>query len=283
MHDIISADGTTIVYERSGCGPSLVLVHGTTIDHTQWSHVAAELGRHFTVYAVDRRGRGESGDAKTYTLEHEVDDLRTLIDAVPAPVDVLGHSYGALCSLEAARLTPNIARLALYEPPLGSDVSPVNPAGLLDRFTSLVDAGDAENALLMAFAASETPDETVRILRSRPSWQSRIAAARTVPREVEAVHRYRFDPLRFSDVQIPILLLVGGESPPVYRSAVETLHRSLPHTQLAVLAGQQHEAIDTAPELFLREIIRFFVSDRHRTGHADSRQRLTAGGAQSWA
>ena len=29
-----------------------------------------------------------------------------------------GHSFGGLCALEAARLTPNIASLLVYEPPV---------------------------------------------------------------------------------------------------------------------------------------------------------------------
>jgi pimeloyl-ACP methyl ester carboxylesterase len=259
MDHVISTDGTPIAYERSGAGPPLVLVHGTTIDHTQWRHLTADLGRHFTVYAVDRRGRGDSGDAASYAIEREFEDLRTLIDAIPGPVSLLGHSYGAICSLESALLTPNIGKLALYEPPIRTDAHPSHPAdGLVDEFTRLIEAGEAERALLMAYAASEMPESTLAILRSRPSWRSRVAATRTVLRELNAADSYRFDPRRFLGLEMPILLLVGGESLWVYSSAVEMLRRSLPHSRVAVLSGQQHEAIDTAPELFLREIISFF-------------------------
>jgi len=36
MDTVRSNDGTPIVYERNGTGPALVLVHGTTADHTRW-------------------------------------------------------------------------------------------------------------------------------------------------------------------------------------------------------------------------------------------------------
>lgn len=36
QHTVISGDGTTIAYWRSGRGRPLVLVHGTTADHTRW-------------------------------------------------------------------------------------------------------------------------------------------------------------------------------------------------------------------------------------------------------
>jgi pimeloyl-ACP methyl ester carboxylesterase len=43
-----------------------------------------------------------------------------------------------------------------------------------------------------------------------------------------------------------------------YKAAIEALHLSLPNSQIAVLTEQGHEAMDTAPELFLREVISFF-------------------------
>ncbi len=258
MDHVTSTDGTRIAYEVDGAGPPLVLVHGTAIDHTQWSHLTAELGGYFTVYTVDRRGRGGSGDAEPYAIEREFDDVRALIEAIPGPVGLLGHSYGALCSLEAALLTTNIRRLALYEPPIRANVEVTYPASLVDKFTTLVDAGQAETALLMAYAASETPEATLEILRSRPSWQSRVAAAPTILREFKAAESYRFDPRRFLDLTMPVLLLVGSDSLWAYTSPIEMLSRSLPHSRVAVLPGQQHEAIDTAPELFLQEVIRFF-------------------------
>jgi pimeloyl-ACP methyl ester carboxylesterase len=70
-----SADGTPIAVWRSGEGPPLVLVHGAAADHSRWAPVLPALEQHFTVLAVDRRGRGPSGDADEYALEREVEDL----------------------------------------------------------------------------------------------------------------------------------------------------------------------------------------------------------------
>jgi pimeloyl-ACP methyl ester carboxylesterase len=61
METVTSRDSTPIAYERGGEGPPLVLVHGTTSDHLTWELVLPELQKHFTVYTMDRRGRGESG------------------------------------------------------------------------------------------------------------------------------------------------------------------------------------------------------------------------------
>jgi pimeloyl-ACP methyl ester carboxylesterase len=90
-HTVRSKDGTPIAYWRSGSGPALLLIHGATADHTTtWRFVLSELERHFTVHAMDRRGRGGSGDAPAYALEREAEDVAAILDAVGEPVSVLG-------------------------------------------------------------------------------------------------------------------------------------------------------------------------------------------------
>lgn len=64
MEQIISKDGTPIGVHRSGTGPPLIFVHGTTADHRSWGKVSPSFEQYFTVYAMDRHGRGASGDAK---------------------------------------------------------------------------------------------------------------------------------------------------------------------------------------------------------------------------
>ena len=54
MESVTSRDGTPIAYDRGDEGPPLVLVHGTTSDHSTWELVLPELQKHFTVYAIDR-------------------------------------------------------------------------------------------------------------------------------------------------------------------------------------------------------------------------------------
>jgi pimeloyl-ACP methyl ester carboxylesterase len=56
MQAITSSDGTTIAFERSGKGPPLVLVHGTTADHTRWKPAPATARG--TIHSVRRRPAG---------------------------------------------------------------------------------------------------------------------------------------------------------------------------------------------------------------------------------
>src|SRR5690242_14877768 len=104
---VTSKDGTPLALWKSGVGPSLVAVHGACADHTAWDSVVPLLADTFTVYAMDRRGRGASGDAPRYALEREFEDVAAAVDALPGPVHLYGHSFGGICAVEAAMRTRN--------------------------------------------------------------------------------------------------------------------------------------------------------------------------------
>jgi pimeloyl-ACP methyl ester carboxylesterase len=93
--------------------------------------------------------------------------------------------------------------------------------------------------------------------RASPAWPARVAAAHTLPRELRAHERYRFEPDRFKDFSLPTLLMVGGNSPPRFKVAIDTLSATLPNCQVVILPDQQHIAMDTAPDLFIRELLAF--------------------------
>lgn len=257
MEQIISQDGTVISYKRSGSGPLLILVHGTTASHKRWEAITPRFEPHFTVIAMDRRGRGESGDAPDYNLLREAEDIAALADALGEPSAVLGHSYGALCSLEAALLTDQISKLILYEPPIPSD-EPLYPPGVPERMKEFIEQGEPEAALeVMIREVVKMPDHEFEMYRQLPMWQERIRIAPTIPREMEIELDYSFDPSRFSGLGIPVIFLLGGDSPLFFRKATETAHQALPNSRIVVLPGQQHIALDTDPDLFVREVMAF--------------------------
>lgn len=259
MQTIHSSDGTRIAYQQSGQGSPLILVHGTTADHTRWAPILPNLEQHFTVYAVDRRGRGESGDAEQYAIEREFEDIVALINSIDEPVFLLGHSYGAICSLEAARRTTHVRKLVLYEPPIPTGIE-IYPHEVVNRIQALLDAGDREGALITFMQdIVHMPPHEMETLRSSPSWPARIAAAHTILREMRGSNEYVFEPGRFSSLTTPTLLLLGGDSPAFFKAGIEAVHAALPNSQVRVMPGQQHAAINTAPELFTREVYEFLA------------------------
>ena len=254
---VASQDGTPIAVWRSGEGPPLVLVHGAAADHSRWAPVLPALEERFTVLAIDRRGRGQSGDAVNYAIEREYEDLAAIVEWAGDGVNVLGHSYGGICALEAALLTNRIGRLVLYEPPMGFLESPPD---VVQRLEDLLDGGDRDE--LVAFFMREVaglPPDQVELLRSLPAWEARLAVAHTIPREELASREYTFDPDRFRELEVPTLFLRGGDSPDPFRVASEAVQAALPDCRTVVMPGQRHAAMDTATELFTAQVLSFLA------------------------
>lgn len=258
MHRIVSADGTQIAYGLSGTGPPLVLVHGTSSSSDRWAPVLPALARQFTVYAMERRGRGESGDSVEYAIEREFEDVAALVDSVSEPVALLGHSYGGICALEAALRTQNVKRLVLYEPPIALEAFPAHGPDIVPRLRDLKDRGDREGIMLTFIQdVLSMPAPNVARWRSSPNWNTRLSAALTVPREIESRLKYRFEPERFRNVNVPTLMLVGDKSPAYLQAAARTVHAALPNCELSVLLGQGHVAMDSAPDMFAARVLAF--------------------------
>ena len=216
------------------------------------------LAERFTIYAVDRRGRGASPDPPgPYAIEREFEDIAETVDAIGGEVDLLGHSYGAVCSLETALLSDHVRRLVLYEPPLPVGIE-INPAGVVDRMDALLAAGDREGVIMTFFREIvRVPPAEIEALRRDPSWQGRLAAAHTIPRELRFADHYEPDFERYAGLTVPTLLLVGADSPSFLVEPSRRLAEAIPDSRFTPLPGQQHNAMTTAPDLFLGEVVGF--------------------------
>jgi pimeloyl-ACP methyl ester carboxylesterase len=253
--DVASADGTPIAVHRTGGGAPLVLVHGAAADHTRWAPVLPAFAARSTVLAMDRRGRGGSGDAPDYALEREVEDVVAVVEAAGEDVRLLGHSHGAVLALEAARRTDRLAALVLYEPPLGFVRW---PADVVSRLEALLAEGRRDELLEVFLAdVAGLPADQIELMRSLPAWTGRLAAAHTIPREERINREYVFDPARFTGIRVPTLMLTGGDSPAGFHAAADAVVAALPGCRPAVMPGQRHAAMDTDTARFTAEVTAF--------------------------
>lgn len=254
MQRVNSKDGTLIAYEVSGQGPPLLLVHGGGSSPDRWKPIAPRFENDFTVYRVARRGIGGSGDATDYSIARQAEDMAAVIDAIGEPANVLGHSFGGLCVLEAAVLTTNIRRLILYEPP----IVPMLPRGFPDRLQAILDSGDREGVwLTINREIVKMPEEEIALQRTQPAHAARLASIHVVVQDARAHEQYTFKPKRFRDLDFPMLLMVGSDSPAWAHESAEAIGSALPYSHIVVMAGQQHIAMDTAPDLFVHEVTQF--------------------------
>ena len=272
---VVSPDGTPIAVFSSGEGPPLLLVHGATADHTTWRSVGPRLGRGFRLHAIDRRGRGASGDGPAYSIKREFEDLATVTEAVAAdtgaPVDVVGHSYGGRCALGAALLSPSIGRLVVYEgapSPLGAGAGGTatgratatgyRPAGVERRIAALVEAGDRDAALeTFMREIVRMPPADLAAFRADPIWAVRAAAVGTTLRELEGEASPAASLEALAGVAQPVLQLLGGESAAPFREATDALDARLRDSRVVVIDGARHAAHHTHVDAFVAVVESF--------------------------
>ena len=258
---VVSRDGTEIGYWTSGVGPPLVLVHGLLGDHTRWAALRPHLESHVTVHAMDRRGRGASGDAPGYEPHREVEDVIAVVEAVAAAsgtdVDVYGSSGGGVFALAAAARTSRIRRLVLFEAPVGAGQE-MKPAELQDELDALLAADDREGVLVAAYRRLVgLSDAEIEHLRGQPAWPNRLAAAHTVPRELRPAPREVLALDELGSIEVPTLVLVASDSPEAFGVCARNVVDAMPDARATVLEGQGHGAEMFAPQVVAEPVLAF--------------------------
>ncbi len=253
-HSVTSADGTQIGLLTAGDGPALLLVHGGMGCIESWQPLWGPLTSQWRVTAMDRRGRGTSGDTEPYDLSREFTDVAAVADSL-GPVDVFGHSFGATCALGAAASGAPVRRLALYEPP-GPQTA---PREWRDRINAMIADGKPGPAMI-SFLREINGLSAARIdeLRNAPRGYDVLPiVSATMPREAQALATVDL-PALAAAVPVPVLLILGAQSPAWAKDITGDLAAVLPQSTLAVLDGQGREAMETAPELLASHLAGFF-------------------------
>ena len=229
MRTVTSRDGTKIAYEKHGSGPALIIVLGVLGGRTSAStpQLVELLAKDFTVYAYDRRGKGDSGDTQPYAVEREIEDLEAVIDAAGGEAYVYGHSSGgALALLAAAELGSKVRKLALYEVPYNED--PQGKAAWKDyisRLTRLLDDGKNGDAVALFLQYTGLSAEQVAGMRQAPFWPAMEAAGHTLAYDHAAIlgPEAAIPTDRAAGVTVPALVMSGGASFPFMKATAERL------------------------------------------------------------
>jgi pimeloyl-ACP methyl ester carboxylesterase len=255
-----STDGTAISCESYGEGRALVILSGALFAAKLWQNVVQRLSTERCVYIVERRGRGKSGDSPTYAPEREVEDVLAVLRAIPGPLDLLGHSSGAILALQvAARQPDKLERLVVYEPPVFFREGELIATDLPERLDALLAEGQREAAVETFFREGPRATESeLRAMQAGPAWPQMVAAlAHTVPYDSRIQRSFAGDVSELSRVQVPTLVLLGGASPERMRYGAETIAARLPNARLIELEGQEHTAMLSAPAAFAGAVSEF--------------------------
>ena len=272
MQTVTSQDGTRIAFDKVGSGPAIILVNGAGVSRTSdpfMAHLADLLGPHFTVYNYDRRGRGDSGDTRPFAKEREIEDLQALVEDAGGTAMVFGISSGAVVSLDAATLTPDMTRVAVYEPSLIVDDSrqPV-AADYAEHLMRLSVEGKRDEAAeyFLTQAVGIPADYIGGIKQDQAAWSGLTSVAHTIAYDAAFVGTLmQGKPLptdRWVKVSVPVLVVDGGASDTWMHNSAEALAKVLPHASHHTLAGQTH---NVDPNVLAPVLITFFQHS-HQTG-----------------
>ena len=256
--NVVSADGTVIGYESAGAGPPLLLVHGSTGTRARWSAVRVPLAERYTVHAMDRRGRGLSViEAGPYSVRREAEDVAAVAEALGGNVGQVyaaGHSFGALALLEAALITPAFRRIVVYEPPLPTPERPVVSPKDWARISAMSDPREILDEFYRLTLHLPEPD--IKDLGDREFPHVADSIAHTALRELAELKAYRGIE-RFTDITVPVRMLLGTESPAYLRAATAAIASRIPGATIVAMRGQGHQGIDFDPQQFVRAMLDF--------------------------
>lgn len=116
-----STEVTLSCIEGPPNGPPVVLLHGVTSRWQPFQSILPALAEKFQVFALDLRGHGGSSHTPgAYHLDDFTRDVyQFMVQQVPAPAAIYGHSLGALVGINLAAQQPqSVPLLILGDPPL---------------------------------------------------------------------------------------------------------------------------------------------------------------------
>ena len=279
-----SKDGTAIGYRQIGQGPGVVLLHGAASSAHNHMQLAEALSHGFTVYVVDRRGRGLSGPYRDdHSIQKDVEDVDAVLTKTGAH-QVFGVSSGGIICLQAALTLPAIRRAAIFEPPLFIDDSKT-PRAVLARFDREMAQGQVAAALITGMKGAQMGPPIFNFMPRRLlEWLVTMAMNREdkkgsegyVPMRVMApTLHFDFqlvvemsDKLsNFKAVHAEMLLLGGSKSPVFLKAALDALEKVLPQSTRVEFSGLAHAASWNSdrggrPGRIAEELRRFFASAR---------------------
>jgi pimeloyl-ACP methyl ester carboxylesterase len=252
---VTSKDGTTIVYDRSGDGPALVLVSGASCTRGTYTELAALLAKDFTVLNYDRRARGDSGETLPMAVEREYEDLAAVVEAAGGPAAALGFSSGAILALRAAAAGVPIDKLILWEPPFALDEDgPRRHHEYTTKLGKLLAERRHGDAMELFMTYVGLPPEMIAGIRQSPMWPGLEEVAPSLAYDAAAMGDNSIPTEQLADLTTPTLVLDGGASPAFLRDAAQATAKVLPNGSHGTLHGQDH---NVAPGVLAPAVTQF--------------------------
>ena len=257
-----------MAYVERGAGKPLVLVHGALSDYRTWLPLMAELSETNRTIAVSLRHyypEKWNGKDNDLTMQQHADDLAEFIKALNiGPVNLLGHSRGAVVSMLVASKHPElVSNLVLAEPvPLKTMLpsSPLMKKQLAKREAVIKKAmkhyqqGDPEGGLKLFVeymagpgAWDATSDSRRRTLKDNYWTQLSSVSDIETP----------FHCNNASKILSPVLLIGGDRSASMFTQMNSAVQSCVKNANTAMIGNAGHFMYSNNPTAFVFEVQEF--------------------------
>lgn len=268
--NIIKSNGVEIAYLDRGKGDTVLVCHCSSASHREWLPLIGTLESDWRVLAPDFIGYGRSGAwpaDRVFTEQADVDVLLRLAKKTRRPVHLVGHSYGAVMALLAAReLGSKVKSLALVEP----------VAFNLLRVENRPEWAEVERLgvqVLDAVAKGEDRAAAAHFMRywlGRFRWliapeKFKAAITATISKvalEFMLLLDTKTSLADYAAVTAPTLLIAGSKTRLPARAVADMLAATLPNASLEILKGAGHMSPFTHPFELNRSILGFLAAQR---------------------
>ncbi|HEY0732208.1 MAG TPA: alpha/beta hydrolase [Chitinophagaceae bacterium] len=266
---VVSRDGTIVSFLSVGKGNGVIVLPGVLSMARDYAAFASALADKFSVHTLERRGRGRSGpQGDGYCIQKEIDDVLAVQRDTGAKF-LVGHSYGGLIALEAARNNNTFTRIAVYEPGVSIDGS--MPVYWMAGYEKKL----AEKRNLDALVEFTLADAPARLAKL-PAWMMKLMLRLFFIRYPNSRHMLKLLQQNLSEwreivkldghyvdyreISAAVLLLYGGRSDSrAVDLVIERLPAVIPHCETRVFPKLDHFGIErTAPKEVAKEIGMFF-------------------------
>ncbi|MDQ2905598.1 MAG: alpha/beta hydrolase [Chloroflexota bacterium] len=268
-HFVFSQDGAKISYLTMGSGPAVLVIPGALSMAAGYAAFASALAEHFTVHIIERRGRGlSSPQGDDYSILKEREDVLALQQKTGSSF-LVGHSFGGLVALEAARNNPSLTRIAVYEPGVSIDGS--IPMGWMPGYEKKLAEKKYADAFV-EFSLGVGPEHT----RNTPPWLMKLLLPLIINshqrksmlgllpeslREHREVARLDSSYENYREIPAGVFLMYGGKSNVVWvDKAMERLAAVLPQSETQEFPKLDHFGIDKkAPREVAKLVSAYFL------------------------
>jgi pimeloyl-ACP methyl ester carboxylesterase len=262
----VEIDGARLRYRDEGRGPVIVFIHGWSLDLDMWEFQAEELGSHYRVVRLDRRGFGFSSGVPS--LAQDALDVAALCRRLELErIALVGMSQGARVALMLAGAeSVSISRLVLDGlPDLAATGSAPHSNDIPHEHYRRVAQREGMSAFRSEWAQHpltrlKTADQRAQEIRTRMierySGRDLLGPAATL----NAADSPRLD------VQLPTLLINGEYDPEGRRRFAKQLASQLPLAEHVDIPEAGHLCNLDNPRAYNEALKRFL--ENHHIEHA---------------